>query len=83
MHPTGASDTRLQHHTPEPAGDPEPLRPTLAAARQRIGALNPERYARTRNALDGAVSGLSPYERTTLALCGGPHGGAHPGLLAR
>jgi deoxyribodipyrimidine photo-lyase len=35
--------------------------PTLAAARSRIAALRPTAYARTRNALDGAVSGLSPY----------------------
>lgn len=41
-----------------PDGPPEP---TLAAARARIAALRPEAYARSRNALDGAVSGLSPY----------------------
>ena len=35
--------------------------PTLAAARARIAAVRPSDYARTRNALDGAVSGLSPY----------------------
>lgn len=35
--------------------------PTLAAAGARIGAVQPAAYARTRNALDGAVSGLSPY----------------------
>ena len=35
--------------------------PTLAAARARIAAVRPADYARTRNALDGAVSGLSPY----------------------
>ena len=35
--------------------------PTLAAARARITAVKPEAYARTRNALDGAVTGLSPY----------------------
>ncbi len=35
--------------------------PTLAAARARIAAVDPGRYARTRNHLDGAVSGLSPY----------------------
>lgn len=34
---------------------------TLAAAHARIAALRPDAYARTRNALDGAVSGLSPY----------------------
>jgi len=35
--------------------------PTLAAAQARIAAVRPAAYARTRNALDGAVSGLSPY----------------------
>jgi deoxyribodipyrimidine photo-lyase len=35
--------------------------PTLAAARARIAAVRPAAYARTRNALDGAVSNLSPY----------------------
>ena len=35
--------------------------PTLAAAQARIAAVRPASYARTRNALDGAVSGLSPY----------------------
>lgn len=35
--------------------------PTLAAARARIARVQPAAYARTRNALDGAVSHLSPY----------------------
>ncbi len=35
--------------------------PTLAAAQTRIAAVRPAAYARTRNALDGAVSQLSPY----------------------
>ena len=35
--------------------------PTLAAARDRIGTVRPADYARTRNALNGAVTGLSPY----------------------
>jgi deoxyribodipyrimidine photo-lyase len=39
----------------------EPFAPTLAAAQARIAAVRPSAYARTRNALDGAVSGLSPY----------------------
>ena len=39
----------------------EQLAPTLAAAQSRIKAVRPAVYARTRNALDGAVSGLSPY----------------------
>ncbi|MBC7681302.1 MAG: deoxyribodipyrimidine photolyase [Ferruginibacter sp.] len=34
---------------------------TLAAARARIAAVRPADYARSRNAIDGAVSGLSPY----------------------
>ena len=39
----------------------ETFAPTLAAAQARIAAVRPAAYARTRNALDGAVSGLSPY----------------------
>jgi deoxyribodipyrimidine photo-lyase len=39
----------------------EHFAPTLAAARERIAAVRPAEYARTRNALGGAVSGLSPY----------------------
>jgi deoxyribodipyrimidine photo-lyase len=35
--------------------------PTRAAALERVSRLNSARYARTRNHLDGAVSGLSPY----------------------
>jgi deoxyribodipyrimidine photo-lyase len=39
----------------------EAFAPTLAAARARMAAVQPAAYARTRNAIDGAVSGLSPY----------------------
>ncbi len=39
----------------------EVFAPTLAAAHARIAAVQPAIYARTRNALDGAVSTLSPY----------------------
>jgi deoxyribodipyrimidine photo-lyase len=35
--------------------------PTREEAFARIDAIDPAAYARTRNALDGAVSGLSPY----------------------
>ena len=35
--------------------------PTLQAAHARLAAVQPAAYARTRNALDGAVSRLSPY----------------------
>lgn len=37
------------------------LPPTRSAALSRIAAIDPAAYARSRNALDGAVSGLSPY----------------------
>ena len=36
-------------------------RPPPAAAQARLDAVRPDAYARTRNALDGAVTGLSPY----------------------
>ena len=48
----------------QPLGIPHHLQsfePTRAAALSRVGVLSPATYARTRNALDGAVSGLSPY----------------------
>jgi deoxyribodipyrimidine photo-lyase len=35
--------------------------PTLQAALARIQSVSPSQYARSRNALDGAVTGLSPY----------------------
>jgi deoxyribodipyrimidine photo-lyase len=35
--------------------------PTREAAYARLAAVNPQAYARTRNALDGAVTRLSPY----------------------
>mgnify|MGYP001764986047 CR=1 FL=1 len=35
--------------------------PSLQAAQARVAAVNPTAYARTRNALDGAVTRLSPY----------------------
>jgi deoxyribodipyrimidine photo-lyase len=35
--------------------------PTREAAMARLHAIDPERYARTRNHLHGAVTGLSPY----------------------
>ena len=39
----------------------EIFEPTLEAAHARIAAVRPAAYARTRNSLDGTVSGLSPY----------------------
>ena len=35
--------------------------PTYPAALKRLASVNPASYARSRNALDGAVTGLSPY----------------------
>ena len=35
--------------------------PIAQAARARLAAVRPDAYAQTRNALDGAVTGLSPY----------------------
>ena len=48
----GQTSRRVGHAIPQP---------TIAAARVRIEAVQPSSYARTRNALDGAVSGLSAY----------------------
>ncbi|NBW25185.1 MAG: deoxyribodipyrimidine photolyase [Betaproteobacteria bacterium] len=42
-------------------GPEEAFPPTLDAARARIAAVQPTDYARSRNALNGAVSRLSPY----------------------
>ena len=35
--------------------------PTHAASLKRLATVKPAQYARSRNALDGAVTGLSPY----------------------
>ena len=35
--------------------------PTRQAALERVGAVRPSDYARSRNAIEGAVTGLSPY----------------------
>ena len=40
---------------------PASFAPTLAAAQARIAAVRPADYARSRNAIDGAVTQLSPY----------------------
>lgn len=44
-----------------PLGAEDPYPPTVEAARRRIRAVRPDAYARTRNALDGEVTRLSPY----------------------
>jgi deoxyribodipyrimidine photo-lyase len=56
--------TTTQAFNLQAAGIPAHLQefpPSHEAALQRIAALSPSQYARSRNALDGAVSGLSPY----------------------
>ena len=44
-----------------PASWADSLPPTHSAARARIARVRPAAYARSRNHLDGAVTGLSPY----------------------
>ncbi len=60
-HKPEASDDVLLTDDPISDGDLGAPVPTLAAARARIAAVRPTAYARTRNAMDGAVTGLSPY----------------------
>ncbi len=45
----------------DPSSRPDPFPPTEAALAARLEAIDPRAYARTRNALDGAVTRLSPY----------------------
>jgi deoxyribodipyrimidine photo-lyase len=49
--------------TDEQGDDVSPIRGGAAAAGERLAAISPARYAKTRNALDGAVTRLSPYLR--------------------
>ena len=56
--------TSLSHRpavTPSPLAPPDPFPPTREEALARIARIDPQAYARTRNALDGAVTRLSPY----------------------
>ena len=53
----------LREQFPEAAGDVSPIRGGRAEAERRLARLDPARYAATRNYLDGAVTGLSPYIR--------------------
>jgi deoxyribodipyrimidine photo-lyase len=63
----------------DPATPLEHFPPTLGAARARIAAVRPSDYARSRNALDGAVTRLSPY--VTHGLVGLPE--VLAGVVAR
>ena len=73
-----ADITPWLHPTP-----PSPFRGGRQAAEARLNGIQPLRYARTRNHLDGAVTRLSPYIRhgiltlkevrsKAIALCGDP-----------
>ena len=44
-----------------PLGWTDALPPNRSAALARLARVRPAAYARTRNHLDGAVTGLSPY----------------------
>lgn len=61
MHQAEPFTGELFPEDPTPAPGAGPIAPTPEAARARVAAVRPSAYARTRNALDGAVSGLSPY----------------------
>ena len=55
----GTSENPSQ--TPMKSFSDEHSNPTRAAAMERISRIRPADYARTRNDLDGAATGLSPY----------------------
>ena len=61
MAPTGSAD-----YADRMSADPSPLfgssfEPTPGVVRARLDAVDPDAYARTRNALDGAVTRLFQY----------------------
>ncbi|MGC5195684.1 FAD-binding domain-containing protein [Aphanothece microscopica] len=58
-----ALEEALARLFPTAAGSLSPLRGGVAAAAARLASLDPIAYGRTRNHLDGAVTGLSPYIR--------------------
>ena len=61
---TASELNNAQAFSPAAAGVPTALQafePTHTAALARLQAVKPSTYARTRNALDGQVTGLSPY----------------------
>ncbi|MEB3308213.1 MAG: FAD-binding domain-containing protein [Cyanobacteriota bacterium] len=53
----------LARRFPEAGGPLSPIRGGRRAAEQRLAAVQPARYGRSRNFLDGAVTHLSPYIR--------------------
>ncbi len=58
----------LREQFPEAHGEPSPIRGGQTAALATLARIDPGRYAKTRNRLDGAVSGLSPYIRHGVLL---------------
>ena len=54
---------QLQQLFPTATGELSPMRGGWAAAQQRLAAIDPGAYGRSRNHLDGAVTGLSPFIR--------------------
>jgi deoxyribodipyrimidine photo-lyase len=53
----------LQQEFPEAKGELSPIRGGRKAAEVKLSKVDPSRYARSRNHLSGAVTGLSPYIR--------------------
>ncbi|MEB3235170.1 MAG: FAD-binding domain-containing protein [Cyanobacteriota bacterium] len=58
-----ALQTQLQQLFPEATGELSPIQGGWAAAQERLAAVDPGAYGRSRNHLDGAVTHLSPYIR--------------------
>ncbi|WP_413295977.1 FAD-binding domain-containing protein [Synechococcus sp. MIT S9452] len=58
-----ALNSLLQQEFPEASGELSPIRGGRKAAEIRLSKVDPARYARSRNHLDGMVTGLSPYIR--------------------
>ncbi len=59
----GALEAELRRRFPEASGALSPIRGGRQKAEQRLAAMQPARYGRSRNFLDGAVTRLSPYIR--------------------
>jgi deoxyribodipyrimidine photo-lyase len=58
-----ALQTALQQLFPTAGGALSPMRGGWAAAQERLAAIDPGAYGRSRNHLDGAVTALSPFIR--------------------
>ena len=58
-----ALNSLLQQEFPGAPGELSPIRGGRKAAEMRLSKVDPARYARSRNHLDGLVTGLSPYIR--------------------